>query len=85
MVGSTWKKRGGVAVINNSCLWKMLTEMVLWGVKEKNDLTYYVANRRQNVAAASIYSPSVKELTLTLAFGFIPLKNNPLNSESIDC
>lgn len=51
----------------------------------KKDLTYYVANRRQNLAVSSIYSPSVKQLTWTLAFGFIPLKNNPLNSESTDC
>lgn len=27
---------------------------------EKKDLTYYVANRKQNVAASIIYSPSVK-------------------------
>lgn len=55
--------------------------MVIWGVKEKkNDLTYFIANRKQYVAASSIYSPSVKELTLTLAFGLVPLKNNPLNS-----
>lgn len=82
MVGRTLKKMGSLII---PVYGKMLSEMMLWGAKEKKDLTYYVANKRQNVAASSIYSLSIKKLTLTLTFGFIPLKNNPLNSESIDC